>query len=202
MSHLSGASQPTRLTPDHPNVPPTPFSHLPPPPPKASPRSRPLSRMSYFPSGKGLERVRPGVGRRECAAGSPRRHYPSPELGLGFPLRARDGPPGGERWIGPPPATFRAPGPSSRRQCPGLAPSPRHVPAGGPPAPPRSAATHRAGGRGSRDRRGACELCAGDGRGQGPGRRSPTQPRPPPPEKFAARRRAGGGGEGREGEGS
>ena len=184
--------------------PPSPISR--PPPPKASPRSRALSRMSYFPSGKGLERVRPGVGKAGVRGGIPSPPPPESRAGGRLPSAGQGRPPWRQAVDRAPAGHFPRSGPllppSVSRARPLPAPRPRRRPSR--PAPPRSAATHRAGGRGSRDRRGACELCAGDGRGQGPGRWFPTQPRPPPPEKFLARKGAGGGGggEGREGEGS
>lgn len=192
VSHLPGAS--------HPTGPPTAQMY---PPISCCLLPRPLpgpgisAGCPTSPAVKAGKGCGPTPGRRESAR-SPR--DPSPELGVGSPPQARDGPAGGEGRSAdhfPCSGPLLPPSPPPRS----AAATPRHVPADAPPAPARSAATHHAGGRGSRDRRGACELCAGDGRGQGPGRRSPLPPRPPPPEKFAARKgaRGGEGGEGRGG---
>lgn len=97
-------------------------------------------------------------------------------------------------------APRRPPGPSSRalrgaRPLLARPPPPRAT------SPSAGLATHRAEGRGSRDRRGTWELCAGrQGAVRAGDAGSPRQQRPPPPEKFAARK-GGRGGEGREGRG-
>lgn len=187
MSHLSGASHPTPLTPARPNVSP----HLPPPSPKASPTSRALNRMSYFPSGRGRERVRPGAaGGRVGSARLPR---PLSAAGRGHPVLGR-----GQR-------SLCGHWPASRLLLPG--PPRGSPPFAARPPPPRATsaaprrATHRAGGRGSRDRRGTWELCAGRrGAVRARDAGAPRQPRPPPPEKFAARN-GGRGGKGQEGRG-
>lgn len=167
VSHLSEASHPTPLTPAARKSP-----RLPPPPPKASPTSRALNRMSYFPSSRGRERVRPG------AAGGGRARGKREAAGRGHPVLGRVQLPSA--------ATRRPPGPSSRalrgaRPLPARPPPPRAT----SPAP--GLATHRAGGRGSRDRRGTWELCEGRrGAVRARDAGSPRQPAPPPPEKFAA----------------
>ena len=141
VSHLSGASQPTPLTPDRPDVPPTPFSHLPPPPPKASPRSRALSRMSYFPSGKGLERVRPGVGKAGVRGGIPSPPPPESRAGGRLPSAGQGRPPWRQAVDRAPAGHFPRSGPllppSVSRARPLPAPRPRRRPSR--PAPPRPA---------------------------------------------------------------
>lgn len=157
MSHLSGASHPCL-----PNI----SSCVPPPPPKASPASRALNRMSYFPSSPGRERVRPRAarggrarGKREATPAS-FRHPPRPP----------------STWTGT--VSLRGPSPASRSLLPrpsrgsppprAAAAAPRHVPLGRPGHSPRGGPRLP----GPSGHLGA--LCGETGRGQGRGRRVPA----------------------------
>lgn len=187
VSHLSGASHPTPLTPAAPISPPVSRRFL----PRRLPRPGPSTGCPTSPAvaaGKGC-----GLGPREAGGrvGSARLRWPRSAAGRGHPVLGR-----GQFPSAP---TRRPPG-SSSHALRGARPLPARPPPPRATSPAPGLATHRAGGRGSRDRRGTWELCAGRrGAVRARDSGSPRQPRPPPPEKFAALkgRRGGEGWEGR-----